>query len=118
MSFNCQGVTDDFSNCLRVCKQWKTFLTSLPSLWNDMDLYRTGRQKPVKPKFIRSCIKYAQCNIKTARLHMCSDRNGLCTLATTCKALRELELLKTEIGGDTIIEVVMIAKNLKTLKLS
>jgi hypothetical protein len=49
---------------------------------------------------------------------MCSDRNGLCTLATTCKALRELELLSTDIGGDTIIEVVMIAKNLKTLKLS
>jgi F-box/TPR repeat protein Pof3 len=63
-------------------------------------------------------MKYSQDKIHSARLHRFSDRAGLRILATKCKSLTNLEFLQTEFGGDSIIETAMIAKNLKTLKIS
>lgn len=112
------GLPNMCRNCLRVSKQWNVFITSAPSLWSNVDLLRSNRQPVVKPQFIRSCIRHSQYKIHTARLHKYSDRSGLRALATTCKHLANLEFLQTEFGGDSIIETVMIARNLKVLKLS
>ncbi|KAF2424949.1 RNI-like protein [Tothia fuscella] len=104
--------------CLRVSKQWRGLITSAPSLWGNLDLLRNNKQSYAKSSFIRSCIKYSQYKIHTARLHRFSDRSGLRNLATMCKGLAHLELLQTDFGGDSIIETVMMARNLKVLKTS
>jgi F-box/TPR repeat protein Pof3 len=94
------------------------YITSSASLWCNLDLFRQNRQKFVKTQFIRSCMRYSQDGIHSARLHKFSDRSGLRILATKCKSLAQLEFLQTDFGGDSIIETVMIAKNLRTLKIS
>jgi len=63
-------------------------------------------------------MRYSQDKIHTAKLHRFSDRSGLRILATKCKSLATLEFLQTDFGGDSIIETAMIARNLKTLKIS
>jgi F-box/TPR repeat protein Pof3 len=94
------------------------YITSSPSLWCHLDLFRQNRQKFVKTQFIRSCMRYSQDKIHSARLHRFSDRNGLRILATKCKSLAYLEFLQTDLGGDSLIETAMIARNLKILKTS
>jgi F-box/TPR repeat protein Pof3 len=63
-------------------------------------------------------MKYSQDGIRSARFHKFSDRSGLRIIATKCKNLTYLEFLQTDFGGDSIIETAMIAKNLKTLRIS
>jgi F-box/TPR repeat protein Pof3 len=63
-------------------------------------------------------MKYSQDKIHSARLHKFSDRAGLRILATKCKSLANIEFLQTDFGGDSLIETAMIARNLKTLKIS
>lgn len=104
---------------LRVSKHWKAILTSRPALWTNMDLFISNeRQVAVRQSSVNALIDYSKYQITRARIHRFSDPKGLRKLATTCKALRELHFGRTQFGGDTIIETVMMAKALKTLNIS
>ncbi|KAI9706062.1 MAG: hypothetical protein M1836_005468 [Candelina mexicana] len=109
----------DFNNlvkCLGVSKQWSAFLTSVPSLWTEIDLSRA--RKPVRASAIRACIRRSKGSITKALLNRVAVQDSvvLTQLAITCKRLHHVEICNG-FAGKSILEACPIAINLKTLLL-
>ncbi|KAI9719220.1 MAG: hypothetical protein M1812_003550 [Candelaria pacifica] len=109
----------DFNNlvkCLGVSKTWNTFLSSMTSLWTELDLSRA--RKPVRAAAIRACIRRSKGNMTKATLNRVaiSDSDILKQLAVTCRRLDHVEVCNG-FAGRSILEACPIATNLKTLLL-
>ncbi|TKA59758.1 hypothetical protein B0A49_09397, partial [Cryomyces minteri] len=107
-------------NCLRVTKHWHHFLTSLPSLWIDLDLLYAKR--PVPPKFIRQCVTRSNGKVKRAVIHRLKEDRVLLHLMTKCYSLEELVLLvhaefRYIYSSGWVAQWLVEQPNLQTLKL-
>lgn len=102
---------------LRVSKSWLQLLTSMPSLWSNLDL--SAAKKPVSLGAVRKYIKRS--NGMTTRVTL--DRFGSNAekipryVATRCKGLEDLRIPGGLIGA-SILEAAPCASNLKTLIIS
>ena len=105
------------SGLLRVSKSWLQLLTSMPSLWSNLDL--SAAKKPVSLGAVRKYIKRS--NGTTTRVTL--DRFGSNAekipryVATRCKRLQDLRIPGGLIGA-SILEAAPCASNLKTLIIS
>ena len=105
------------SGLLRVSKSWLQLLTSMPSLWSNLDL--SAARKPVTLGAVRKYIKRG--NGTTTRVTL--DRFGSNAekipryVATRCKVLEDLRIPGGLIGS-SILEAAPCALNLKTLIIS
>lgn len=100
-------------NCLRVCKGWKSFLTSCPQLWTDLDL--SGARKDVSRIFVRNAVNYSQYKVQSAIIHRFRQPDMILSLATACKDLASLEFLSGSFFSKTVVEASQCAMNLKKL---
>lgn len=105
------------SGLLRVSKSWLQLLTSMPSLWSNLDL--SAAKKPVTLGAVRKYIKRS--NGTTTRVTL--DRFGSNAekipryVATRCKVLEDLRIPGGLIGS-SILEAAPCTSNLKTLIIS
>jgi F-box/TPR repeat protein Pof3 len=102
-------------SCLRVSKQWKQFLESLPNLWTKMDLLRAGVKRAVKPSFVQTCMRMSRNKITYARIANFGHRGILQHLVKTCTSLEKLEFVLTQFGADSILEATIPCRQLKSL---
>lgn len=105
------------SGLLRVSKSWLQLLTSMPSLWSNLNL--STAKKPVSLGAVRKYIKRS--NGTTTRVTL--DRFGSNAekipryIATRCKGLEDLRIPGGLIGA-SILEAAPCASNLKNLIIS
>ncbi|KAI9682944.1 MAG: hypothetical protein M1829_006380 [Trizodia sp. TS-e1964] len=102
---------------LRVSHQWNKIITSLPSLWRDLDLTDFQLKKRLISKLsIQSCIKRSQGTTRSVKLHHANFNwsNGLAYIAANCRNLSYLEI-GCEKAGSSLIKAAPYAKNLQTL---
>jgi F-box/TPR repeat protein Pof3 len=100
-------------NCMRVSKEWKTFLVKLPNLWTDLDF--SGARKSVSKAFIREAVFRSEYRITRATVHRISDFQIFVNVATACKGLTSLEFLSGDLTSKTFIDIAQCATNLKKL---
>ncbi|KAK5149623.1 hypothetical protein LTR04_006993 [Oleoguttula sp. CCFEE 6159] len=100
-------------NCLRVTKHWHRFLTSLPPLWTDLDLFYAKR--PVPPKFIRQCVTRSNGKVKRAVIHRLKDDQVLSHLTSRCYSLEELVLVSGGMDSDSLLRACSLSPRLSRL---
>lgn len=102
-------------SCLRVSKQWKVYLESLPGLWTKMDLLRSGRRSAVNAGFVKRVVQMSKQGVKEARIANMGSKGMLMHLVTTCKSLEKLEFVMSPLGTQSVLEAVIPARSLKSL---
>ncbi|KAH0560022.1 hypothetical protein GP486_003457 [Trichoglossum hirsutum] len=104
--------------CLRVCKHWNRFLSSLTPLWRDLDL--SLARKAVSERAITSYIRRSKGSTTNVLISQravtdASLKPILSRIATTCKEIKRLEI---RLNGPPIVgitETIPIAQSLTTL---
>lgn len=103
-------------NCMRVCKQWKALIGSLPDLWKKLDLSEARR--PVKNTFISTCLTMSKLTIESATLRRLSDpEKAITALCKRCHNLRHVEILDGGLNSSPAVARFALATRLSSLKL-
>ena len=105
-------------NLLRVSKQWKSLLESMPKLWRNLDL--SSAKQNVSFQAIKACVLRSRGSITHATLDKFRNgkpRESLVYITSRC---RGLEYLKFETGtfNDHYLACVNMLNGLKTLIVS
>ena len=104
-------------SCLRVSRGWKMFLSGLPGLWCNMNLYRASgaRKRDVKPAFVERCVRMSQGKLREARIANMGSKAMMRLLVEKCTGLEKLEFMMTTVGTQSILEAAIQARALKCL---
>jgi F-box/TPR repeat protein Pof3 len=102
------------SNLLRVSKQWKSTLESMPALWRHLDLSQA--RGFVRLGAIQACVDRSRGNIIRATLSRFDNESGM-ALRYIASRSKRLEYLEIRNGPRTksLVSSLALAKNLTTL---
>lgn len=114
---NCCAPLTDRRNLLRVSKTWNGLLSSIPSLWADLDFSSASRH--VKLGSVRQYIKRAKGTSTRVIIdrHGYNQENVLGYVATRCKQLQELRVFSGFIST-SLLKAAPCSSTLHTLIIS
>lgn len=102
---------------LRVSKDWKRLVESMPSLWRHLDLSQAKSR--VSFKAIKACVVRSRGNMTHATMFRwdAGQHDALAYATSRCKRLEHLHL-RDGLGSVALTSAVATASNLKTLIIS
>ncbi|TKA75188.1 hypothetical protein B0A55_05175 [Friedmanniomyces simplex] len=101
------------TNACLVSKQWKSFIRSVPSFWQHLDL--SDARRKVRPAFISRAINVGRHKLTKATLGGLYDFDKtLAGLIRHC-ALEELALLDTGLQSQNLVDLLRQSSRLKAL---
>lgn len=115
---HCQSLTNTNSKCLRVSKQWNTFLNNWPAFWRELDF--SAARGSVSTKSVFAYIERAKRGV--VEIRMCGiplqGNKTLIRILDKCKKLERIVIITGGGLGVSIARATRFATNLKSFHTS